>query len=378
MACTSPPYWGLRSYGIPPIVWGGVADCVHSFQLQDSTHTRSNPGGEGINRDRGFDDLYEQQHGFCPKCGAWQGQLGMEPKPELYVKHLVEVMKEVWRVLRNDGILWLNLGDSYWGSWGNSGNRPELDGKWCGQRERNAEYIPRRGWKDHRERLPASYKHDQLKPKDLVGIPWRVAFALRDVGWYLRSDVIWAKENCMPESVADRPTKAHEYIFLLAKSERYFYDAEAIREFSSKEGMGRNKRSVWNVNPRPYPGAHFAVWPSELVELMILAGTSAKGSCPQCGAPWRRDSKGIETVDWQPICDCGDHQVARSLVLDPFSGSGTTGMVALRLGRDYIGVDLNANYLPLACARIQGQDAPEREMGEEAEAEGIFDLFGES
>jgi DNA modification methylase len=252
---TSPPYWGLRDYG-------GAA------------------------------------------------QIGLEDSPEQFVAQLVEVFREVHRVLRDDGTLWLNLGDSYvqargHGHWESRGGKGDEKGQKVAQRwaKMGAEDIG-------------------LKPKDLVGVPWMVAFALRADGWYLRSDIIWAKSSCMPESIGDRPTKAHEYLFLLTKQPRYFYDAYAIREpittkpqgrktteaFSDtsrpdhrKASMsyrydgvppgnpaGRNKRTVWTVNPIPYPGAHFAVFPPKLVEPCILAGTSEKGCCRECGAPWRR------------------------------------------------------------------------------------------
>lgn len=171
-----------------------------------------------------------------------------------------------------------------------------------------------------------------LKFKDLVGIPWMVAFALRNDGWYLRSDCIWAKGNPMPSSTRDRPTTAHEYVFLLSKSEKYFYDQQAIKE-PAKTGGTRNKRSVWHVNAKPYKGAHFAVWPEELVEPMILAGS----------AP-------------------GD------IVLDPFSGSATTGAVAMRLGRNYVGIDLNSDYTELAIARLRGLPTPKNEDEDEINA----------
>ncbi|MBY6273924.1 MAG: hypothetical protein CW346_17265, partial [Bacillaceae bacterium] len=209
------------------------------------------------------------------------GQIGLESTVEEYVQTMVEVFREVRRVLRKDGTLWLNLGDSYNGSGGAGGDYAE-----GGLKEGQPKYPGRR--------------LDGLKPKDLIGVPWRVAFALQADGWYLRSDIIWSKPNPMPESVTDRPTKAHEYVFLLAKSERYFYDADAIREphtvdwigrnIKSAKGnkdrndggkacetgnpAGRNKRSVWEISTKPFPEAHFATFPPELPEICILAGTS--------------------------------------------------------------------------------------------------------
>jgi DNA modification methylase len=410
MVCTSPPYWGLRDYG----------------------------------RD---------------------GQIGLEQTPEEFVTALVEVFREVKRVLRPDGTLWVNLGDSYLGG-GRAGSNPEyqarhtmfgktVDGSGTGQFGKPMG-IP-----------------DGMKPKDLAGIPWMVAFALRADGWYLRSDIIWHKESCMPESVRDRPTKAHEYVFLFShpKSKgQYFYDIDAVREphredsvarvqrghhaenHKWKDGpgqqtlsndltralhtLGKNKRSVWTVNPKPYSGAHFAVWPPALVLPMIRAGTSEYGVCKDCGAPWARargracgscegtvpanakacpdcghvndwktgrvdpdsdagratlategasgravarktGSMGMPTAvaqdTWEPTCDCPSRAVTRATVLDPFSGSATTGMVATQEGRNYIGIDLNEDYLELARARVQDLPAPSKEVEHVDE----LDFFGE-
>ena len=277
---TSPPYWGLRDYGV-------------------------------------------------------DGQLGLEPTPDEYVAKMVEVFREVKRVLRKDGTLWLNLGDSYAsdtkGSGGHNTKQDSNTGSWTGVIKLN----------------------HGLKPKDLVGIPWRVAFALQADGWWLRSDIIWAKPNPMPESVTDRPTKAHEYIFLLSKSNRYFYDNEAIKEPASNKGKlvslgdksfsrgqakgkgikpsgngnadeylvpaGRNKRTVWNITTKPYKEAHFATFPPELPEICIKAG------CPQGGT-----------------------------VLDPFAGAGTTLYVAEQLGRNSIGIELNPEYCEIIRRRMAG------------------------
>ena len=275
---TSPPYWGLRDYGI-------------------------------------------------------KGQIGLEETPDGYVERLVAVFREVKRVLRDDGTLWLNLGDSYTGSAISGGANQNAGGP----------AVRVTG-------VPANVGIG-LKPKDLVGIPWRVAFALQADGWYLRSDIIWAKPNPMPESVTDRPTKAHEYVFLLSKSARYFYDVDAIaerasfpegngnsaedkyvskglsgdRRFSTKAGLHllgpretRNARSVWTISTKPYPDAHFATFPPELPERCIKAGSRE-----------------------------GD------TVLDPFIGSGTTALVARQLGRNAVGIDLSAEYLTLAAKRLQ-------------------------
>jgi DNA modification methylase len=343
---TSPPYWGLRDYG-------------------------------------------------------HDGQIGLEETPEAYVSRLVEVFREVRRVLRSDGTLWLNLGDSYAaGGMSNPSGKSTLGG---GKDRGAADCRINRA-------LP-----DSLKPKDLVGIPWRVAFALQADGWWLRQDIIWHKPNPMPESVTDRCTKAHEYVFLLAKSQRYYYDAEAISEdakpgthittqksfggqaagagvapsgnqIPGKEwswGETRNRRSVWTVCTKPYSGAHFAVMPPDLVKPCIMAGTSAEGCCAACGAPWQRvverervatrpgtDTKvtgdsmtdgnrdpqrhvtEVKTVGWERTCECDEARVSPCTVLDPFNGAATVGLVSLQLQRRYIGIELNPDYCKISVDRI--------------------------
>lgn len=234
------------------------------------------------------------------------GQIGIEKEPQLYIKQLVEVFREVRRVLKDDGTLWVNIGDSFAATGGAHNGRSD------NQRGVGARKAHDAGAGDLGVRRPPN----GLKPKDLIGIPWMLAFALRSDGWYLRSDIIWNKPNAMPESVRDRPTKAHEYIFLLSKSERYYYDYEAVKEDVSKRSNDRkpaekrNRRSVWSVNTKPFKGAHFAVFPPELIKPCILAGTPEGG-----------------------------------MVLDPFIGSGTTGVAAIDLGRQFTGIDLNPQYI---------------------------------
>lgn len=266
------------------------------------------------------------------------GQIGLEETPDAYVSRLVEVFREVRRVLRDDGTLWLNLGDSYVGT---GAKGAHVDPKH--PQGRNAQHE-----------TPKNYRVEGLKSKDLIGIPWRVAFALQADGWYLRQDIIWHKPNPMPESVTDRCTKAHEYVFLLSKSPRYYYDHEAVKEPASNnpvsaarrnrndfctvgtkaiqgtgygqsgqgqnakyKGETRNRRSVWTVTTKPFKGAHFATFPTELVEPCILAGS------PECGQ-----------------------------VLDPFGGAGTTGLVASRLGRSATLIELNPDYADMARGRL--------------------------
>ena len=355
-----------------------------------------------------------------------EGQIGLEESPEAYVSKLVEVFREVRRVLKKEGTLWLNLGDSYAGSWGNSGHRPELDHTSSYQRGKKTEYFSRGGW-DQRREVPPNQKVTGCKPKDLIGIPWTVAFALRADGWWLRSDIIWHKPNCMPESCKDRPTKSHEYMFLLSKSKKYYYDAEVISEDAintkmpgknmrdTRETYGpqnggnsglrdlkqrykngdwptkRNKRTVWTVATKPFAEAHFATFPPALIEPCILAGTSERGVCPECGKAWVRQikstggrdwhndkmvSKGIPgeilgdggykrgqsatqlndtkqhvTIGWLPSCQCSRDPVP-AVVIDPFFGAGTTGLVAKKLGRHYIGIELNEAYIGMAQKRI--------------------------
>ena len=372
---TSPPYWGLRDYGV-------------------------------------------------------DGQLGIEETPEKFVASMVEVFAEVRRALRTDGTLWLNIGDSYAArKTGRTDQGRDIGGR--GGNYGDGSFAPG----VQRQAPPG------LKQKDLVGIPWMLAFALRADGWYLRRDIIWSKPNPMPESVIDRPTSAHEYLFLLSKSPRYFYDAEAIREpatFAGPNGaqksphsqgfgrrtreeeetrqdkqrghgrrhlndrwdqmskedqqaLGRNKRSVWTIATKPYSEAHFATFPPALVESCILAGTPEQ-ACGKCGAPWQRltevdyvkspkhgsgsvvgrkdvsgqnnfDGAGmprlnkvVTTLGFEAICEC-DAEPIPAVVLDPFAGAATTGLVATRLNRSFIGVELNPEYVELGRNRIR-DDAP--------------------
>lgn len=240
------------------------------------------------------------------------GQIGLEQTPEQYIAAMVEVFRCVRDVLADDGTLWLNIGDSYVATGGEYKNGSQ--GKTSIVGKTSPESVPCHGRVARRKAMEA----DGLKPKDLIGIPWMLAFALRADGWFLRQDIIWHKPNPMPESVRDRCTKAHEYVFLLSKSERYFFDSEAMKEASTTApDEKRNRRSVWSVATRPYKGAHFATFPPALIEPCILAGSRA-----------------------------GD------IVLDPFMGSGTTAAVALQHGRQYLGCELNQEYGPLQQERI--------------------------
>jgi DNA modification methylase len=351
---TSPPYWGLRDYGV-------------------------------------------------------EGQLGLEESPEAYVANMVAVFREVRRVLRRDGTLWLNIGDSYY-------TQPAGNKTWGKGVGSNRHYQ-----EEHIHPVGKRNFGEGLKPKDLVGIPWMLAFALRADGWWLRSDIIWAKPNPMPESVTDRPTKSHEQVFLLTKAARYYWDAIAVAEQSQPstrergrygwhgesiidadgkerraqpdpcEKMGdrwcastRNLRSVWTIATQPFKGAHFATMSQKLAETCIKAGTSERGCCPKCGSPWERvierfvvgysvsprssgnrdrndadagrTKRSTRTLGWRPTCSCGETDTRPCVVLDPFGGAGTTALVALRLNRDAILIELNPAYTEMArdrCAEVQ-------------------------
>ena len=348
-----------------------------------------------------------------------EGQIGLEDTPELFVAKMVEVFREVKRVLRDDGTLWLNLGDSY--ADGGRGGGMEGD---RGEKQRSNE-----GALLGRKKAPVGFKH-----KDLLGIPWMVAFALRADGWYLRSDIIWHKPNPMPESVVDRPTKSHEYVFLLSKNERYYYDTAAVREPYLPESlarydtpmmgtapagrqpngdadrrirekgvrepnpMGRQRRTVWTIVTHSFKDAHFATYPPDLIKPCILAGTSVHGCCSKCGSPYGRlvengeplrdqqkacggdlngeydgkatkdyasakcqDPSGVKarilrgmvekkTVGWETPCECSA-SVVPCTVIDPFGGSGTTGAVSLELGRNAVLIELNPEYVKLIHQR---------------------------
>jgi len=361
---TSPPYWGLRDYGTA--TWeGGSSICDHvASELRtglglEALGAKYRGGGKKAAR---ADKI--QFRDECGKCGAVRvdRQIGLEATPELFVAKVVEVFREVRRVLRKDGTLWVNLGDSY--SHGGCGSRD--DERW-----------PKQSRNDHR--VTHGKAKTGLKPKDLVGIPWMVAFALRSDGWWLRQEIIWHKPNPMPESIGDRCTKAHEHLFLLSKAQQYHFDAESIKEpvsgtanprrgykmpdgwdtgpgghgsfhrkgrekgrpagvtpKSAPSGSGvkanesyhaaicdlvesRNKRSVWTISTQAYSQAHFATFPEALPETCIKAG------CPAGGT-----------------------------VLDPFGGAGTTGLVADKLGRNAVLIELNPEYAAMAEARIKG------------------------
>jgi len=441
---TSPPYWSLRDYGVPPTVWGGNPRCEHEwvsagskegFAGKDRWQHRRNGKGQETAKHRHTTQIARsscpevwkpiEQGGFCRHCGAWRGVLGLEPTPELYIEHIVLLFREVRRILRKDGTLWVNLGDSYANDVkGSRGIYPASTTSTLGSPdyESRAQHRVQKGWRGSGLRI---------KKKDLIGIPWLVAFALRDDGWYLRRDIVWDKPNPKPESALDRPSTSHEYLFIFSKRANYYYDQVAVREYATYgnhkhrnavgpvpshdphdgrphtglrevagAGAGRNCRSVWRIQVRPYKEAHFATFPEDLPARCIRAATSEHGACASCGAPFRRQvrkgdwnpmqlavaganvkgeyrgnatkayGRGAQnaselkrrilagmreriTIGWVPTCKCT--QLAPPVpctVHDPMSGSGATGAAAVRLGRAFVGIELNADYIEMGERRL--------------------------
>lgn len=413
---TSPPYWGLRDYGTA--TWeGGAENCDHK-KVSDTLAAVATSTLLGGKKTTGH-----QQEGFgavCHKCGARRidQQLGLEPTIEEYVAKQVAVFREVRRVLRADGVCFVNLGDSYQGSANAGGEESRTCAGRPNARDRN---------------LPTK---TGLKPKDLCGIPWRVALALQADGWWLRSDIVWAKPNPMPESVTDRPTRSHEYIFMLTKSARYWCDMDAVKEGvtgnSHPQGHGdsrkiapagsgiknndsfvpatwnatradlptaRNLRSVWQIPTFAFSAAHFATFPPEIPRRCIRMACPER-CCAKCGAGWvrvvdityqdggnggpsgqigdsagmmrpmpERKTKSVHTLGFRPSCKCGVEETTPGIVLDPFLGSGTTAVVAKELGRDWIGIELSPTYADMAARRIRGEfDAAFIERTEQEQA----------
>ena len=437
-ACiTSSPYWGLRDYSdAVECVFGGDEGCEHEWgaeQVKSITEqtcyatgrAAGEPFAPGKKLVTGNKDV-SQGH-FCFLCGAWRGQFGLEPSPEMYVEHTLEFLRAIRRVLRKDGTVWWNLGDSYYGAaggkWDKDNYRPSREYQWL--------------------KRPAPPKRDDLKSKDLVMIPFRVALAAQADGWWLRSVIIWNKPNPMPESVRDRPTTSHEYVLLLTKSARYFYDADAIREpnvpgssrwgkypgtktaeaqavlggahgatsgiaheyskeeFSERyyEG-GRNKRTVWTIPTQPYPEAHFATFPEALVEPMIL--TTPTKCCAECGAGWERVVKrsvaydhvtsdpgkskegpyasqtgagagthdvrhGVYantlTLGFRPTCSC-DAGTKPAVIVDPFAGKGTVARGCRKNNRDWVMIEMNPDYIPMMERYLALADEEVEKQGE--------------
>lgn len=430
---TSPPYWSLRRYDAPDAVWGDHEWCPHPFGWAEESH-RGTTGGKSekqmSNRGSFVGETYEGsrrwQHegtsrdespeqwtklaitsGTCPTCGAWKGQLGLEPTPELFVEHTLEWLRAVRRVLRPDGVCWLNIGDGYASS--------KL-------KEYGSRGYDDPGWSNESSRKPPP----GLKAKDLVLMPERIALAAQADGWWIRKRIVWSKPNAMPESATDRPTSAHETIWMLTKAKSYWYDQEAVREAVNQDSLrrakdghgapgskwdgrddisrstaglredrwdefvnpaGRNMRDVWTFPTAQTPEAHFATFPEELPRRCILA-SCPREVCAKCGharerivetdtprhegyertehpanpgrlaekrdllrAHGRNHDNPFErqTTGWTS-CECADYQPG--LVLDPFLGIGTTGVVARRLGRRFVGIELSEKYAAIAERKI--------------------------
>jgi DNA modification methylase len=402
---TSPPYWALRAYGTTPQVWGGRRKCEHVWGPAGALHRG---GPQGDTGDRSTRDTTAQDETgdvstgqFCTKCRAWLGELGLEPTPELFVKHTVEVFRDLWHVLADNGTLWMNFGDSYCSSdkWG--GGKNGNTGK---QTIADDGTVPSWAIRSKRPSIPG------LKPKDLVGMPWRIAFALQADGWYLRQEIIWAKPNPMPESVTDRCTKAHEHIFLLTKSPRYFFDADAIKEkttgTANPRGTGVNPKSVGvgfgYMEDKPRALRPISGWATEGSDRSAITHAKAdkdEGRDEQGlrdstkfgrGPGWRnkqnesfsaavnevvdvRNKRSVWSVPTEPYAEAHYATFPRDLirpcilagtkqgdvVLDPFGGSGTTGAVALEYGRNAILIDLN----PANETLMRGRMAPHAGQG---------------
>jgi DNA modification methylase len=463
MCVTSPPYWTLRSYKTEPYIWGGDPNCNHQWGVEVDTPPK---------RKKSENKIYGKH---CTKCSAWRGELGSEPTPHLYISHLIEIFSEIKRILRNDGTVWVVIGDCYTPQSSHKG------GTQYDKFKKTSNWIERSETKDT---IPS-----WGKPKDLVGIPWRFAFAMQDSGWLLRNDIIWQKPNPLPSPSIDRCVSSHEHCFLFAKSFKntfwthrdksgtrkkpnpdyryydtltdtetetepphwkteiieetgtrrwkrynlwsghaYYFDHIAIREpvtttnittdikyggtkypgncnntYSGNDyiptGM-RNKRDVWKISTDSCRDSHFAVYPKKLIEPMIFAGTSENGVCSICGAPhtrvtrktepneeWKKqcgaDNSGnyrgesvkeyesakaqnasdvkrrildgmlnVETIRWEPSCDCKNAGINRPIVLDPFYGAGTTGIVTNLYNRDYIGIEINRDFIEIAKNRL--------------------------
>ena len=353
MVCTSPPYWGLRKYsGEQDLIWGDN-HCDHQFDLPSPPRRKRDEADIKDPRSKQMTHTANAYNAtdtsFCSLCGAWRGAFGLEPTPEMYVQHTIEILREIRRVLRKDGVVFWNIGDSYWGGKGQSGQPMSAEAQQ--KRHGRGESINQAQHQMEMSTRPQDGKHNSLKPKDLCLIPFHVAIEAQRDGWWVRSVIIWSKNNPMPESVKDRPTESHEYILMLTKSARYYWGQGAVREkaetpldckssqtFGAKGGKAeavyghkvsgeqwvnngsRNLRSVWTFPTQPYPEAHFAVFPEKLPELCIKAASRLE-----------------------------------DIILDPFMGSGTTLWVAKKLGRQAIGYELSEEYCKLALERNRQQ-----------------------
>ena len=387
---SSPPYWGLRSYGTEPQIWGGDQHCNHQWMTSPSAHRAKPTRKTSAMRHSSTSQAQaqatiEEPSDFCGLCGAWRGEHGLEPTMELWIANAVSIFAEIHRVLRDDGTLWINIGDTYATD---QNGRPAAAVRTLQTDDRS--------FRDK----PFSTATAAIPSKNRLMLPARLAIALQDAGWYCRDELIWFKPNPMPSSARDRTCPAHEMVYLLAKQPRYYFDDIAILEDSSpktrpgrKDGKTINpidggngfdrrpgtlhrslrptkrmRRSVWSINPEPCRDAHFATFPTKLILPMIEASTSEVGVCVHCGAPFQRISRketdpspadpafvsySYITTGWRPSCNCRNPKPVPATVLDPFGGTGTVGSVSNSIGRDAILIELNADYVDIARNRLE-------------------------
>ncbi len=350
MVMTSPPYWALRDYGStvetiwdePPQEYNDPAiGCSHFWKEEIKKETKLQAGNPEFQRPWREEASNTSSSHFCSLCGAWKGQLGLEPTFDLYIKHLCDIFDEVKRVLRKDGTCWINIGDTYSGSGKGKGTTEENLDKIAKKGDGVFKRLYRRNTNDFQTEQIIDYDYQGVQAKSLVMIPFRFAIEMVNRGWILRNTIIWHKRNCMPSSVKDRFTVDFEYLFFFSKKKKYYfetqyepnnYDGRKVMVAKRKKTKiyrneiprwpslekGRNKRTVWAINPKPFKEAHFAVYPEELCKTPIKAG------CPENG-----------------------------IVLDPFFGSGTTGIVALKQNKKFIGIELNQEYIEIAKKRLK-------------------------
>jgi DNA modification methylase len=361
---TSPPYWSLREYPVTASIWDGEKNCRHRWvkHLRPAVNGKVNGRAEGWLPGSNTATRTAQVSAFCSKCKAWRGQLGLEPTPKMYVAHMVQIFRQVRRVLRPGSALWLNLGDT-WYSRAGSGKRMGGIGQmshYRGLLEDNGAYPVAPP-----NRMPI----DGLKPKDLVGIPWMVAFALRKSGWWLRSEVIWSKPNGMAKVAADRPACIHETIFLLSNARQYFYDHEANLEPSSPSEINRRLKERANgktgnckikrddLGMQPAPGKTSILRSIDRRIELAIGGLRRRRSIWEIPCTkWSGTHSSTFPIKIADICiQCGTPEGAT--VLDPFCGTGTVGVAALRKGRKFIGIDLDPQSAQVARSRI-ANDAP--------------------
>ena len=402
MTITSPPYWGLRSYEGSETIWDGQEDCEHDWiehirPPKGGRYSPDNPPSVGSNKtiqDENMVSRFGYTSNFCSKCGAWRGQLGLEPTPDLYIKHLCDIYDDVKRVLKDEGTCWVNIGDTYSGS-----------GKGAGYKG-----IPKESWSFDKK----PYSVDDVPAKSLVMIPFRFALEMVNRGWILRNTIIWHKPNAMPTSVNDRFTVDFEYLFFFSKKGKYYFEQQ-FEDFASStlerikhkynpskssgfaglsdkqqtdygekikrgEVKGRNMRTTWSISTKNFPGAHFATFPETLIEIPIKA-CCPEFICKKCGKP--KTTKRIKTGErpinmiggikraggdnptysgntttplWDyiltPNCECNAGFKA-GIVLDPFMGAGTTGLMAKKLNRNYIGFEISKEYCDIANKRLE-------------------------